>query len=108
MAICNHTGAYAFRQLVEQQAFPQGVSLVPAEQAYQQAKGADLPLTDNPYGSGWFLLLAREWKLATGRDDFKAMADYAASMMQTWFQTRLTNGDARTASATPRASSPPA
>jgi hypothetical protein len=95
VAIYNHTGAYAFRQLVEQQAFPQGVSLVPAEQAYQQAKGADLPLTENPYGFGWFLVLAREWKLATGRDDFKAMADYAASMMQNWFQTRLTNGDSR-------------
>ena len=95
VAMYHRTGSYAYRQLFEQQAFPQGVSLVPAEHAYQQAKGADLPLTENPYGFGWFLVLAREWKLATGRDDFKQMADYAASMMQTWFQARLDTGTAR-------------
>ncbi len=94
-ALYRHTGAYAYLDLVEQQIAPNGVSLIPAEQVYEQAKGADLPLTENPYGFGWFLILARERELATGKTDFRPMADYAANQMVTWFETRATEGDAR-------------
>ncbi len=94
-ALYRHTGAYAYMDLVEQQIAPQGVSLIAAEQVYEQAKGADLPLTENPYGFGWFLILARERELATGKTDFRPMANYAANQMVTWFQTRATEDDAR-------------
>lgn len=95
-ALYRHTGAYAYLDLVEQQIAPQGVSLIPAEQVYEQAKAPNYPLTENPYGFGWFLILARERELATGKQDFRQMADFAADQMMSWFQTRLTNGDART------------
>lgn len=94
-ALYRHTGAYAYMDLVEQQIAPQGVSLIQAEQVYEQAKGADLPLTENPYGFGWFLILARERELATGKTDFRPMANYAANEMVKWFQARAANNDAR-------------
>ena len=89
------TSSHAYLELVEQQIAPQGVSLIAAEQAYEQAKGLDLPLTENPYGFGWFLILAKERELSTGKKDFRPMADYAAQQMVTWFQTRRTNNDAK-------------
>ena len=92
----HRTGAYAYLDLVEQQIAPAGVSLIAAEEAYERAKGLDLPLTENPYGFGWFLILARERELSTGKKDFRPMADYAADQLATWFQERLTSGDART------------
>lgn len=94
-ALYHRTGAYAYLDLAEQQIAPAGVSLIPAEYRYQQAKGLDLPLTENPYGFGWFLVLARERELSTGKDDFREMADYAASAMASWFETRLENRDAQ-------------
>ena len=95
-ALYHRTGAYAYLDLVEQQIAPQGISLIAAEQVYEQAKGADLPLTENPYGFGWFLVLARERELSTGKKDFRPMADYAADQMVNWYRTRATNNDART------------
>jgi hypothetical protein len=95
-ALYRHTGAYAYLDLVEQQIAPQGVSLIPAEQVYEQAKAPNFPLTENPYGFGWFLILARERELATGKRDFREMAGFAANQMVSWFQTRATNNDART------------
>ena len=95
-ALYRHTGAYAYLDLVEQQIAPQGVSLIAAEQVYEQAKAPDLPLTENPYGFGWFLVLAKERELATGKQDLRQMASYAASQMMQWFQARETNGDAQT------------
>jgi hypothetical protein len=95
-ALYRHTGAYAYLDLVEQQIAPQGISLIPAEHVYEQAKAPDFPLTENPYGFGWFLILARERELSTGKKDFREMADFAADQMMSWFQERLTNGDART------------
>ena len=95
-ALYHRTGAYAYLDLVEQQIAPHGVSLIPAEHAYEQAKGADLPLTENPYGFGWFLVLARERELSTGKQDMREMADYAADQLVAWFQTRATEGDAQT------------
>ena len=94
-ALYRHTGAYAYLDLVEQQIAPQGVSLIAAEQVYEQAKGADLPLTENPYGFGWFLILAKERELATGKTDFRPMASYAANEMVKWFQARATAGDTK-------------
>jgi Protein of unknown function (DUF2891) len=94
-ALYRHTGAGTYLDLVEQQIAPQGVSLIAAEQVYEQAKGADLPLTENPYGFGWFLILARERELSTGKTDFRPMANYAANEMVKWFQARATNNDAR-------------
>ncbi|MGH2712120.1 MAG: DUF2891 family protein [Actinomycetota bacterium] len=90
------TGSHAYLELAEHQISPQGVSLIPAEQVYEQAKAPDFPLTENPYGFGWFLILARERELATGKNDFRPMADFAAQQMITWFQTRATNNDANT------------
>ncbi|HEV3474229.1 MAG TPA: DUF2891 family protein, partial [Actinomycetota bacterium] len=94
-ALYRHTGAYAYLDLVEQQIAPHGVSLIPAEYYYEQAKAPNFPLTENPYGFGWFLILARERELATGRRDFREMADFAADQLVSWFQTRATNNDAR-------------
>jgi hypothetical protein len=82
--------------LAQDQIAPAGVSLIPAEMAYEQAKGADLPLTENPYGFGWFLILVRERELSTKEKDFRAMADYAAEQMVAWFEERLSSGDAQT------------
>jgi hypothetical protein len=83
-----------YLDLVQEQIAPAGVSLIPAEEAYQKAKGLDLPLTENPYGFGWFLVMARERELSTGEKDFRTMADYAADQMITWFEERATEGDA--------------
>ncbi len=95
-AVYHRTGAYAYLDLVEQQIAPAGVSLIPAEEVYQQAKGVDVPLTENPYGFGWFLIMAREREVSTGKKDFRKMADYAAQGLVSWFQARATAGDART------------
>lgn len=95
-----HHAAYHVTQdggyldLVDQKFAPLGVSLLPAEHVYQQAKGQDLPLTENPYGFGWFLVLARERELTTGETDLREMADYAADMMVSWYEERLEEGDA--------------
>lgn len=83
-----------YLELVEEKFYPLGVSLIDAEHVYQRAKGLDLPLTENPYGFGWFLVLARERVLTTGQSDLQEMADYAADMMVDWFQARLDEGDA--------------
>lgn len=95
-ALARHTGATSYIDLAEQQIAPAGVSLIAAEELYERAKGLDLPLTENPYGFGWFLILARERELATGKKDFRPMADYAANEMVSWFQARAANNDART------------
>src|SRR5687768_12590177 len=90
------TGSFAYLDLVEQQISPHGVSLAPAEQVYVQAKAPDYLLTENPYGFGWFLILARERELSTGKQDFRPLANFAAQQMVSWFQTRKTNNDAKT------------
>lgn len=96
-ALYHHTGAYAYLDLVEQQIAPGGVSLIPAEEIYQQTKAPTAnPLTENPYGFGWFLVMARERELSTGKKDFRAMADVAADQLVSWFETRAANGDANT------------
>lgn len=95
-ALYRHTGAYAYLDLAEQQIAPQGISLIPAEEIYERAKAPDFPLTENPYGFGWFLILARERELATGKQDFRPMADFAADQMVSWFQTRAAEGDEST------------
>ena len=89
------TGKQEYLDLAQAQIAPQGISLIPAEEIYQQAKAPNFPLTENPYGFGWFLILARERELSTGEKDFRAMADFAASQMVTWFETRATRGDAQ-------------
>ena len=91
----HRTGAYAYLDLVEQQIAPGGVSLIPAEEIYQQAKAPDFPLTENPYGFGWFLVMAKERELSTGKKDFRTMADFAADQLVGWFAERQTAGDAR-------------
>ena len=90
------TGKDKYLDLVQAQIAPQGVSLIPAEEVYEQAKAPNYPLTENPYGFGWFLVMARERELATGEKDFRKMADFAAQQMMTWFETRITRGDAQT------------
>ena len=90
------TGDDGFMSLVNDQFAPQGISLLPAEEIYQRAKAPDFPLTENPYGFGWFLVLARERELATGEKDLRPMADFAASQMAAWFEARLAEGDAST------------
>ena len=90
------TGDRTFLDLANDQIEPNGASLVPAELAYEQAKGIDVPLTENPYGFGWFLVLAREREESTGRTDLREMADHAASELLAWFQARAVRGDART------------
>ena len=89
------TGKKEYLDLAQDQIAPGGVSLIPAEELYQQAKAPDFPLTENPYGFGWFLVMARERELSTGQKDFRTMADFAADQMVTWFQTRLDDGDAQ-------------
>ncbi|HWC13636.1 MAG TPA: DUF2891 family protein [Actinomycetota bacterium] len=89
------TGDETYLDLVHDQFAPAGVSLVPAEEVYERAKGADLPLTENPYGFGWFLILARERETSTDEKDLRSMADYAASQMGSWFETRAARGDAQ-------------
>lgn len=97
-ALYRHTGAYGYLDLVQQQIAPRDVSLIAAEEAYEKAKALPeaLPVTENPYGFGWFLVLARERELSTGKSDFRPMANYAADQMVSWFQRRATNGDAST------------
>lgn len=85
-----------YRRLVEEQISPNGINLVPAEELYQRAKAPDFTLGENPYGFGWFLILAREREESIGKKDFRAMADFAADQMVTWFDTRATRGDATT------------
>jgi Protein of unknown function (DUF2891) len=84
-----------YLDLIDAQFAPQGISLVPAEEAYEQAKGLDVPLTENPYGFGWFLVLAKERELTTGDEDLRSMADYAAQQLVTWFDARIADGDAQ-------------
>lgn len=88
------TGDENYLNLVESKIAPAGVSLVPAEYVYEQAKGLNLPLTENPYGFGWFLVLAREREESTGKEDFREMAAYAANAMVSWFEQRASRGDA--------------
>jgi hypothetical protein len=97
-ALYHHTGAYGYLNLAEEQIAPRGVSLIPAEEAYEKAKALPdgLPVTENPYGFGWFLVLARERELSTGKTDLRPMANFAADQMVAWFQTRKTNNDAGT------------
>jgi hypothetical protein len=90
------TGKKEFLTLVQDQIAPQGISLIPAEEIYERAKAPDYTLGENPYGFGWFLVLARERELATGEKDLRAMADFAAQQMMLWFETRLADGDANT------------
>ena len=96
LALYRRTNKDEYLDLVQAQIAPQGVSLIPAEEAYQQAKAPDYTLTENPYGFGWFLVMARERELSTGEKDFRTMADYAAQQMVTWFEARITEGDANT------------
>jgi hypothetical protein len=90
------TGKDEYLDLVQAQIAPQGISLIPAEEVYEQAKAPNYALSENPYGFGWFLVMARERELATGEKDFRTMADFAAEQMMTWFETRITTGDAQT------------
>ncbi len=90
------TGDKEFMRLVDDQFAPQGISLIPLEEAYQRAKAPDYLLTENPYGFGWFLVLAREREESTGKKDLRPMADFAAAQMASWFEARLEEGDAET------------
>ena len=90
------TGDETFMSLVDAQFEPQGISLLPAEEIYQRAKAPDFPLSENPYGFGWFLVLAREREESTGKEDLRPMADFAADQMAAWFEARLADGDAST------------
>ena len=92
--VYHRTGDGTFLTLAEDQIAPGGVSLIPAEFQYQRAKGLDLPLTENPYGFGWFLQLVREREISTGKRDFREMADHAAAQMVNWFRARANLGDA--------------
>ena len=88
------TGDKRYLKLAQDQIAPGGVSLVPAEAVYQRVKAQDLPLSERPYGLGWFLVFAREREQSTGKKDFRDMADYAAQELAAWFRTRLQRGDA--------------
>ncbi|MGH2819834.1 MAG: DUF2891 family protein, partial [Actinomycetota bacterium] len=90
------TGDKKYLDLAEAQIAPQGISLIPAEEVYEQAKAPNYTLGENPYGFGWFLVLARERELSTDKKDFREMADFAADQMMSWFETRATNDDAQT------------
>ncbi|MFN2526856.1 MAG: DUF2891 family protein [Actinomycetota bacterium] len=90
------TGDEDYLDLAEAQIAPNGISLIPAEEIYEQAKAPDYPLTENPYGFGWFLILARERELSTEQTDFADMANFAASQMMSWFEERLSSEDAST------------
>lgn len=94
LALFRHTGAYAYLDLVERKIAPHGISLVPAEHAYQIAKDRDPVLGENPYGFGWFLVLARERELSTGKDDLRDMADFAAEQVESWLRGRMEDGTA--------------
>lgn len=89
------TGDDKYLELINNQFAPQGVSLVPAEELYERAKAPDLPLTENPYGFGWFLVLARERETSLKNEDLRSMADFAAEQMTNWFNERLSSGDAQ-------------
>lgn len=89
------TGDKSYLDLINDQFAPGGVSLVPAEEIYEQAKAPDYLLTENPYGFGWFLILAKERELTTGDEDLRTMADFAADQMVAWFEARATDGDAQ-------------
>ena len=89
------TNKKKYLDLAQDQIAPQGVSLIPAEQVYQLSKAPDYTLGENPYGFGWFLVLARERELSTKKKDFRDMADFAASQMVSWFETRASEGDAQ-------------
>lgn len=91
--VYRRTDQQRYLDLVESKIAPAGVSLVPAEYAYEVAKGQDLPLTENPYGFGWFLVLAREREESTGNKDLREMAAYAAEQMVAWFEQRASRGD---------------
>jgi hypothetical protein len=95
-AISRRTGISGPAGIAEDKIAPLGVSLVPLEHRYLQAKGLDLPLTENPYGFGWFLVLAAERERAGHGTDLREMADDAAQQMSRWFQERLDRRDART------------
>ena len=84
-----------YLDLINAQFAPQGVSLIPAEEVYEQAKAPDLPLTENPYGFGWFLILAREREQTLKEKDLRPMADFAANQMVSWFEGRAADGDAQ-------------
>ncbi|HVM20610.1 MAG TPA: DUF2891 family protein [Egibacteraceae bacterium] len=100
-ALSANTGDDRYHRLVDDKIAPAGVSLVPAEHLYQQAKAPDYLLSENPYGFGWFLVLAREREITTGQDDLRGMADYAAAQMVKWFQQRLDRDEVRTYVLTP-------
>ena len=89
-----HTGKKEYLNLVQDQIAPGGISLIPAEEIYERAKAPNYPLSENPYGFGWFLVLARERQESTGKKDFRPMADFAADQMIAWFEARVTSGDA--------------
>lgn len=90
-ALYRRTDEDSYLDLVQAQIAPGGVSLIPAEAIYEQAKAPDYTLGENPYGFGWFLILARERELATRNDDLRPMADFAADQMLTWFAARDTD-----------------
>jgi hypothetical protein len=89
------TGDKKYLTLVENQIAPQGVSLIPAEEIYEQAKAPDYTLTENPYGFGWFLVLAKEREQATKKKDMRAMAGFAADQLMSWYETRAEEKDAQ-------------
>jgi hypothetical protein len=93
--VFRRTGDQTFLDLAEEQIAPQGVSLIPAELAYQRTKAPDWTLGENPYGFGWFLVMARERELSAETEDFREMADFAAAQLLSWYRTRATRGDAR-------------
>lgn len=93
--LLRRTGDERYLDLINAQFAPQGVSLIPAEEAYEQAKAPDYTLSENPYGFGWFLILTREREAVTGEKDLRTMADFAADQMVSWFEARATNGDAQ-------------
>jgi Protein of unknown function (DUF2891) len=87
------TGEKRYLELAEDQIAPEGISLIAAEEVYQQAKAPNYVAGENPYGFGWFLVLARERELATDKKDFRPMADFAAEQMIVWFKARADRGD---------------
>ncbi|HEX2241227.1 MAG TPA: DUF2891 family protein [Actinomycetota bacterium] len=89
------TGEQEYLDLAEAQIAPNGISLIPGEELYVRAKAPDYPLTENPYGFGWFLILARERELSTEQTDFGAMADFAVEQLTAWFAERASSGDAQ-------------
>lgn len=90
------TGDKSYLELAQDQIAPNGVSLVPAEEIYTIAKAPDYELSENPYGFGWFLVMAREREQSTKRKDFRPLANFAADQMIGWFEQRRERGDAPT------------